>query len=233
MSAHPTATTKRGGLPTLLFGFTALTTHAATLYTDFGNADVTGNWNSISNAQTGSINDAIDSTGAATGIQIAVTSRFNGINASGTTDPTAPYPSFATQDSFFGNADAEFSEVIITSASVSISGLSSGFIYDFTFYASRVADDDRGTRYTVTGANSGFGELNPTGPLTETVSVNGISPDGSGVINLVVSEGPTNDNSFGFFYLGVMEMNSSPVPEPGSSLLFVATLGAAGLRRRR
>jgi len=233
MTANLKATSSKASLLALFIGVTASSSYGATVYIDFGNTDATGNWNGVSDAVSGSIADAIDSTGAATGIQIAVTSRFNGTNNNGTTDAGAPYPSFATRDSFYGNADAEWQGLTITSATVNISGLNSGFTYDFTFYASRIATDDRGTLYTVTGSNSGAGELNPTGPITDTVSVNGISPDGSGEINLVVSEGSTNTNSTGFFYLGVMEITSNPVPEPGTTVLLIAAIGGAGLRRRR
>lgn len=233
MTVNFISSPNRAGLLALSFGSTALAANAVSIFTDFGEADSVGNWNNISEAQTGSVADAIDSTGASTGISIAITSRFNGTNTAGTTDAGAAYPSFATRDSFFGNADAEFSGVTITSASLNISGLSSDATYDFKFFGSRTATDDRGTLYTVTGANSGSGELNVSSNVTNTASINGISPDGSGSINLVVSKGSTNTNSTGFFYLGVMEINSNPVPEPGSAALLVAALGIVGFRRRR
>lgn len=208
--------------------------HAATVLVDFGGTNATGNWNGISNAVSGSVANAIDDTGASTGITIAITSRFNAINTDGTSSGAAPYPSFATADSFYGNALAPFnSQPIIANSTVTFSNLAIGTAYSFTFYASRMGvSDNRTSRYTLTGAGSPqFGELDASNNIGNSVTVSNVLPNVSGVITLDVGAGTGNTNPTGFYYLGAVEIHS--VPEPGSALLVLSATGLVAIRRRR
>lgn len=213
-----------------------LVTHsanAASVLVDFGESDATGNWNGISNAVDGIVADAIDDTGTPTGITIAITSRFNGANTNGTSDAGAPYPSFATDDSFYGNADGVWGGIDpILSATIEITGLTIGVPYNFTFYGSRMGvGDNRETLYTLTGTNSGSVPFDVANNITETAGINSITPDGTGKISLVVSEGSNNSNGVGFYYLGAMEF--APVPEPATGVFLLGSLSLLALRRRR
>ena len=223
---------------TILFsGIAALAVpslHAATVLVDFGGTNATGNWNGISNAISGSVANAIDDTGTPTGITIAITSRFNAINPDGTTSGAAPYPSFATADSFYGNASGPFSgQPVIANSTVTFSNLSTDTSYSFTFYASRMGvGDNRTSRYTLTGAGSPqFVELDASNNIANTVTIDNVMPNGAGVITLDVGLGAGNNNATGFYYLGAVEINA--IPEPGSALLVLSAAGLASIRRRR
>ena len=93
--------------------------------------------------------------------------------------------------------------------------------------------DNRETQYAVTGGGgteSVF--LNVANNTSNLASLAGVVPDAGNQIVIDIDPGPNNNNGSGFFYLGVLEINSSPVPEPaGMGLLGVA--GLALLRRRR
>ncbi|CAN5404735.1 hypothetical protein BH23VER1_BH23VER1_36240 [soil metagenome] len=236
MKFLPPLRTIRSSCLAALAAIAVPTLPAVTVFIDFGGTNATGNWNGISDVAAGSVGDAIDSMGDTTGISVAITSRFSGTNTNGTTSATAPYPSFATGDSFFGHADEAFGgQPITASSTVEFTGLTIGVPYDFTFYASRTGvGDNRDTRYTLTGAAAGqFVELDAANNVENSVSISGTLPDATGRITLVVSEGAANTNSAGFFYLGATEINFDPIPEPAAPVFLIGVLGLVALRRRR
>ncbi len=220
--------------PLILFAASVTSLQAVTVLIDFSGTTSSGNWNRISNAASGSLSNAIDNTGTTTGMTVDITARFSDINIQGTTSGTAPYPSFATGDSFYGNALQEWTGFAITPKSTVVFGnLIPGALYSFTFYASRTsATDNRTTRYTLTGNGaSAFAELNVANNITNTVTVSNLIPDSNGKIALDVAPGTGNNNPYGFYYLGVAEINY--VPEPSSAILFAGTSALAILRRHR
>ncbi len=220
--------------PLLILAASASSLQAVTVLIDFSGTTSSGNWNRISNAINGSLPNAIDNTGATSGMTVDITARFSDINTQGTTSGTAPYPSFATGDSFYGNALQEWTGFAVTPKSTVVFGnLVPGALYSFTFYASRTAAaDNRTTRYTVTGNGaSAFAELNVSNNVTNTVTVNNVIPDSNGKISLDVAPGTGNNNPYGFYYLGVAEINY--VPEAGSAILLAGSAAIAILRRRR
>lgn len=222
-------------LPPLL-ATAALSTslHAVTVLVDFGGTSSTGNWNRISNAGNGSVANAIDDTGATTGMTVAITSKFSDVNTQGTTSGTAPYPSFATSDSFYGNALQEWTGFQpIPKSTVTFSNLTVGTSYSFTFFASRTGvSDNRNSRYTVTGTGPAtFAELNAANNVLGTVTISNVTPDSLGRITLDVAPGTGNNNPYGFYYLGVAQVTY--VPEPGSAMLLISGATTALLRRRR
>ncbi|MBK1880969.1 PEP-CTERM sorting domain-containing protein [Luteolibacter pohnpeiensis] len=222
-------------IPAIAAVFATGSLNAAVVYIDFGGSDTSGNWNSITDEVSGSILDAIDSNGQFTGIYVEVTSRFNASNYTGTTDSSAGYPSTATGDSFYGNAYQAYNgQPIIASSTVTFSNLTAGVQYSFTFYASRVGvADNRITRYTLTGeGDAEYVELNTSNNVTNSVTIYDVVADENGEITLDVGAGTGNDNTTGFYYLGVVEINYV-VPEPTSGILALSGLALATLRRRR
>ncbi|WP_425396985.1 PEP-CTERM sorting domain-containing protein [Aeoliella sp.] len=224
----------------LLVGTSA---NAATMQFDFGNGtfEAGGNYNLVYSATSHNLPNAVDSTGAATGISM-VTAGFHefGGNESGTNAPAGDAAGLdpnATIDSLYGHANAGWgSAPPRTTGTLTMSGLdgSGNTTYDFSFFASRMGVSDvRDARYTVAGLNSGDDVLDAANNTSNLAYVNGITPTPAGEIVITVEKGPNNSNGVGFFYLGAMEVTSTTIPEPST----IALLGLGGvllaLRYRR
>ena len=211
----------------------AVAVQAQTLFFDFGDPaqQTTGNYNNILIAN-GSVANAIDNTGATTGISLS-TSGFNpGSNLNGTTAPSGAASIFdpqATRDNFFGHALGVFNQpTILPLGMLTFTGLNPLATYDFTFFASRTGvSDNRETKYEAVGLNSGFSTLDAANNIANVATVSGISPNAQGNLTVNVTMGPNNNNTTGFFYLGAMQVVVNPVPEPSSFAL--AALGGLAL----
>lgn len=216
----------------------ALSAQAQSLFFDFGDSSqqTTGlNYNNILIPNGGTAN-AIDSTGAPTGIALASSGFNTGANGNGTLTPSGAATIFApqaTRDNFFGHSLAVFNQpTILPLGILSLSGLNPAATYDFTFFGSRTGvSDNRETKYEAVGLNSGFSLLDTANNTANVAVVAGIAPDALGNLTVNVTMGPNNNNSSGFWYLGAMQIVA--VPEPSSMAL--ATLSGFGLMfvRRR
>ncbi|MCA9257645.1 MAG: hypothetical protein KDA61_00540 [Planctomycetales bacterium] len=214
---------------------------AATLLFDFGPESqmAPGNYNHILvDPASLVVADAIDSTGASTGIGLTASGFYAGANFSGTTSPSgdaAIFDAEATRDNAFGHDDAFGTNPLTPLATLALTGLdgSGATAYSFTFFGSRLgATDNRETMYNVLGANSGFGLLDTTANVDKVAVVSGIIPTAAGELTIEVSPGPNNDNGSGFYYIGAMSIESGAVPEPTAAAL-AALAGMALTRRRR
>lgn len=228
-------------LAIVAFGF-AVPCSAATLFFDFGDTGqpTPGNYNNISFVQDPILN-AIDSTGASTGIGLT-TEGFNeiGANLNGTTAPSAPANLFdpqATRDNLFGHSDNFNAGAPRATGTLTLTGLdgSGSTLYDLTFFSSRTGvTDNRETQYAVVGLNNGLGYLNASGNTSSVATVSGIKATPAGEVVVTITAGPNNSNGSKFFYLGAMRLESAVVPEPATlGLACVAALVAMRLRRAR
>lgn len=220
---------------TLSAGFAA----ASVIQIDFGdlNQQTGGNVNNITHLQNPLFN-LVDTTGTGSGIGIDVTDTFwPGSNTGGTGAPTGDASGIApnaTVDNLFGSV-SEFGGFTEPTGGFVLSGLdaSGQTVYDFSFFASRMnVSDNRWTKYDATGANSGTASLNTSNNTDTLVSISGITADANGEIFIGVGADDRNDNSFGFYYLGFLEIETTVIPAPGA----MALLAGGGLlcaRRRR
>jgi hypothetical protein len=208
----------------------ALSVQANTLFFDFGDHNQqTGallNYNNVTITNL-SIANAIDSTGAGTGIGLTASGFNPGSNLNGTTAPVAPANMFdpqATRDNLFGHT-ANFNQPAPLPLGVlTLTGLNPTATYDFTFFGSRTGvSDNRETKYDVLG--TGFALLDTANNTANVAAVLGATSDAFGNLTVNVTKGPNNNNSSGFFYLGAMQIVA--VPEPSSMAL--AVLGGFGL----
>ena len=148
----------------------------------------------------------------ATGIRMTVVTPLRGPNTSAAASPSGAAAVFAPAGSntAYGNT-ATFSGGVAPQGVLRFSGLSRLRPYTFTFYGSRVgADvtDNRDTRYTVTGANSGTATLNAANNSTQVATVAEIMADEAGTITVSIEKGPDNTNTYGFFYLTAFSIES-------------------------
>jgi PEP-CTERM motif len=176
--------------------------------------------------------NVIDTTGAATGVSLTVTSAngFNevGPNRSGPLAPNAPASGYfdgeTTRDAMFGHTVVFNGTGPRALIEYTIAGLNPALTYDFTFFAGRGAvSDNREAQYDVAGANAGVALLDAGNNYGNVAQVLGIAPTAGGELTLTIQPGPNNTSSNGFFYLGGLDIN--PVPEPASLCL----MGLGGL----
>lgn len=202
---------------------------ANSLLFDFGGGSVTNQaaaphdpinfWNNITAPGEGVAGSSfVTADGTSTEMGLIIVSRFGSVNGDGTRDLSAPFPAQATQDSFFGNTEPFDGRSDLTPI-ITLTGLDPAMVYDFTFYASRMnVGDNRETRYTVIGANTGFADLNAAANITETAVVTGIRPvDGETGSEITIELTPTenNNNANHFIYLGVMKVTFREASTPG------------------
>ncbi len=143
------------------------------------------------------IANAVDTTGAASGVRIAVTQPFGNSNDFGV-DSTALYPSTAQKTALWVDRYAA-----VPHADVVISQLPPGATFDLILFASRAANDDRTTVYTVNGQAK---SLNATNNTTATAQFLGLTPAPDGTIRVVVTAGGASQ----YGYLNVLELVVHP-----------------------
>jgi hypothetical protein len=226
----------------------ALTAQAATLFFDFGDSSQlvpsSENYNSmtVNPPGTPTIFNAIDSTGAGTGIGVSLSGFFNGSNANGTLSPTGAAAVFhpqATRDNGFGHALAFGGNPLTPEGKIELTGLdtSGNTTYSFTFFGSRMGvTDNRETLYSVHGGTSGSSSLDTASNVSNVALVADILPDANGGIEISITPGPNNNNASRFWYIGAMSIESTTtlVPEPSTiGLLMFSGMAVAITRRKR
>ncbi|WP_405199583.1 DUF4886 domain-containing protein [Christiangramia sp. LLG6405-1] len=143
-----------------------------------------------------------------TGIELTVTSRFNGQNTAGETVTTTDLnmPAEVSGNSFYGNSKGEWAGILVEKGILKLSGFESNSTYEFCFFGSRTATDNRETLYTVIGQNSDSATLNAASNTDEIACVQSIQADENGEIYIEVTSGANNDNANGFFYINAMRI---------------------------
>ncbi|MBD1421801.1 DUF4886 domain-containing protein [Sphingobacterium chuzhouense] len=182
------------------------------VYIDFGNTGEAASpapWNNITSRTVNSSVELQDEDGTALGIELTIKQGFGGINGNGTTDPQVPgfdMPVSASRDSFFGNGNP-FSGQTSPLAEIEINGLNPDKQYDFLFFGSRDASDNRETAYTVTGVNEETVYLNASSNKTIAVGVENIKALADGTIRIKMTYGPNNTSASKFYYINAMKLS--------------------------
>lgn len=228
--------------------------HGAQILVDFGDTTnitttdaLSRSWNNITTSNDQATNFVLNnSAGTDSGYRMAIDNPagttnavgFNGANSNGTTTPTGAaashgYPASSTRDSLYGNT-VSFNGLVVQSVRITLSNLNQNEKYSFDFFGSRIGagGDNRETEYHVTGSvpagTSAF--LDASENTGNIATVSNITPDSNNQIVIVVDPGPNNSNANRFYYLGVMEINSTPEP---SAIALAGIVPAIGLLRRR
>lgn len=192
-----------------------------TILLDIGNILSPPTWNNLIGAANGQVSNLINSQGHPTGISVVVSDAFNGTNTAGTSSPDSAlgFPASATEDSFFGNV-VVFSNKIEPTGALLFSNLNTQKKYAFEIFASRMASDNRETRYILSGLTQDTLYLNPSSNASLTVK-DSLFPAADGTIILLAEPGPANNNNYGFFYLGAVKITYAHEPLTGPASLNV------------
>lgn len=190
---------------------------------DFGssyNGTLLGNRALDAIARGGQLTQLVKQDKVKTTAGLTILQGFNGLNQNGTASPAVStgFDGGSSSDSFFGN-DVTFNGAVAPAAALAITGLDPSRRYDLRFYASRMGagGENRETRYSATGANSGVALLNVAENTSGVAVISGIQPNSAGTISLDVRKGPKNNNHYGFYYLGAMSLSvqaAAPSPSP-------------------
>lgn len=183
------------------------------VYVDFGmTARVSPSpWNNMTSTAVGSSIELIDEDGMELGIELIIKQRFGGINSDGPTATQIPgfnLPETVSSDSFFGNM-TEFGGQTTPEGEIELKGLNPDKKYDFLFFGSRTASDNRETKYTVTGTNKGTACLNTSSNTLAIAGVMGITPRSDRTVSINVTYGVNNNNSRGFYYINAMKLSAA------------------------
>ncbi len=168
---------------------------------DLGDPSTTtaGNWNNLTAiALNTEIPNAIDSTGAATGIRIRVSSAFGALASSGLTGSPL-YPDTASRDYFYVQAAA--------TGRLEFSGLRADRRYTLVLYASRVDPGDGASRTGTFTVGTATTTLDPVGNTTQTATLSDLAADSSGKLELSVR---AQNASNGYALLGAVELVVTP-----------------------
>ncbi|WP_294081610.1 DUF4886 domain-containing protein [Proteiniphilum sp. UBA5384] len=181
------------------------------VYVDFGEAGKLSSfpWNNMTSTIVGSSIELVDEDGAELGIELIIKQKFGGRNSGGPTVTQIPeftLPETASNDSFFGNL-TEFNGQTSPEGEIEIKGLNSERKYDFLFFSSRAAADNRETKYTVRGTNEKIVYLDASSNIAKVVGTQGIQPRSNGTVSINVTYGPNNNNEYKFFYINAMKLS--------------------------
>ena len=180
-----------------------------TVLIDFGPASGKSElpWNNINfTDSSGVIVPLFDSQVKATPFGFRVIDDFAGFNTGGvqTPDPSLGIPSTASSDSYYGNT-VVLSGALEPTGGIQLSGLDPLLSYSIVIYGSRVASDNRETSYTLVGASTVSGVLNPSNNTSEVLGLD-IVPRADGTVDLNVAPGDNNTNSNKFYYLNAIKI---------------------------
>lgn len=179
------------------------------VYIDFSTSSSSTGWNGMTSFLEGAtIPNLKDENDVFTGVEMMITSRFNGQNTNGERETNTSFnmPADVSGNSFFGNSKQAWSGMVIEKGVIRLSGFEGDSTYDFCFFGSRTATDNRETQYTVIGDSTGSAVLNTASNTDNIACVEGVKSNGNGEIVIEVTAGPNNDNSYGFFYINAMRI---------------------------
>lgn len=188
----------------------------APVFIGFGSSEAVEGWNAFigaNNYGAGTmIADLIDAEGASTGVSITIVEPFNARNGNGPSDSNTPFnmPSPVSLYSYYGNSGAAFNGKVIEQSTLTLVGLDPLKELDFCFFGSRTGvSDNRETDYIVKGVEEKTASLNTSNNTSSIACVQKIRPTENGVVTIVVTAGPNNNNGNRFFYLTSMRISLS------------------------
>jgi len=147
------------------------------------------------------VTNAVDTNGIPIGIKVAIAQPFVGIQTGGVVASNL-YPVTAQPDTLYvgGSGNPQTAQLLL-------SGLNPAETYNFTFFASRNATDDRTSTYTINGETVSLQAAENT---NKTVALTNVAPNSAGQVTVTVGHGA----SATYGYLGVMSITTTGASPP-------------------
>ena len=181
---------------------------------DFGDNLSGAPWIDVIDPVFGVAENLTTKTGKETNYRLAITDAFNNINRAGTVNPSPGigFPATVSGDSFFGNI-ADFGGQTQPTGAITLSNLNPSINYEFTFFASRDAADNREAIYVLEGIGLDTTYLNASSNVDKVARAS-MKSNKFGEIVISVAPGPNNNNSSAFYYIGGMIVSYEDQPLP-------------------
>lgn len=178
-----TATDNNGGTDTETITISVTSGELVTTYINFNRGfNEAAPWNNTNSSPTAgsTTSNLTDETGTSTGMNVTLLDAWAGDNSLGvnTGNNSGIYPDNVIRTSYWEGSTA--------TKRVRFSGLASDKKYNFIFFASRAGGGNRTTIYTIGNESV---SLNAAGNATNTVQINGISPNSSGQVTISMRKG--------------------------------------------
>ena len=211
-----TATDNQGGVNSQTFTIIVKDKNITNININFNQTSPVGApWNSFNAfpfANT-TISNLKDENSSSTGISVTLMDLWGGSSEVGavTGNNTGVFPDSVMKTTYFDAAS--------TVHHIKLSGLSSANNYNLVFFGSRTASDTRITNYSAGGQTV---SLNVSNNTSNTVQINGLSPDNTGSIDITVVKA----SAAPYTYINAMVIQSytaSNVPLSPTNLTAVAT----------
>jgi lysophospholipase L1-like esterase len=184
---------------------------------DFGNT-VAGNagWNVLANAQTGKVNNLINTAGGRSGIYAWVHDSFEADFSTGEGNVNG-LPNGVSQDGFYGSGTNSGNPT----GGITLGGLSPYKKYTLSFFSSITGNmDNRESRITVQGQTLSQQSINASANASQFLVFSNIKANSSGEISITVSAGGNNNSIGSLFYINALQatvLYDGPVINPGQS----------------
>ncbi len=179
------------------------------VFINFSTSDNADGWNQYNGYLEGaSLSNTFDNTGTYTGISIKTIERFRGASNSGLTATTTDLnmPDGVSKTFFYSNGKQWGGNDPVPQSVIEFSGFTSNASYQFCFFGSRSASDNRETLYTLNGASEQAASLNAAGNASDLACINNVQADAEGKIRLTVTPGPNNSQANAFYYLNALRI---------------------------
>ena len=184
----------------------------APVFINFGMDNTASGWNNLTNIlqvhpHVNATLPLIDKEGNATEAFLVYAASFGGgarhtTGAQQTNISGFEMPDAVSRQGFYGGNGTE--------AILRLEGLRPNQPYDICFYASRMnVDDNRETKYTVSGSNEVITQLDATNNTSEMACAASVYPDTDGHITITLQKGDNNNNSTGFYSISAMRLTLS------------------------
>ncbi len=152
------------------------------VYVNFNNTHDEGSpWNNMSSTPQANtnLNNLVDDESNITNIGLTLQNSWSGTSAFGKSsgNNTGVFTDRVMQTAFYENSS--------NTRNITISGLSGANKYNFIFFGSRDSNGNFNTNYTI-GSNTAT--LDAANNTSNTVQINGISPNGSGEVNISIAK---------------------------------------------